>query len=319
LIIMHATILLVPALAAVCLGVAIPNPQVIVTGTNTLSVPDSEPTWTIVIPCYDPTTSCSPRTVTVAARDEQAAASVARREAEPQVIITASRTVIIGPTPTPTTSSKKRPTHTRSAWKRQSLGSPSRSVDTPEPTTSPTSIPWWWWPPPPVTTVTVTITTVVPITTAIRSTSTGDGITRTVTTPLTVPINKRQVLGSPTRTVLVPTTIVSISDIYVTETDTKYVTVPTTVVSISDIYETETDTKYITVSTTKVTTLVTTLVTTQLSTVIDTITKTIISTTTTTYTEEPTTSSSAYRVTSSGDGSSISVPTTLPVPIGRKI
>lgn len=64
---MHTTPLLLPALAAICYGAALP--QSIVTGT-TISVADAgEPTFTFVIPCFPLETGCSPRTVTVEGRD----------------------------------------------------------------------------------------------------------------------------------------------------------------------------------------------------------------------------------------------------------
>lgn len=187
--------------------------QSLVTGT-TISVPVPQETFTFVIPCYPGEKSCSPRTVTLEARDP-----------EPQTLGSVSRSASIPPT-LPTTTSSKSHHH----WEaRQTLvGEPSRSVPiwpystitivttvTVTATAPPSSSSS-----PPLTTIksnvlsspTTPVDLTPPITTA---SSTGSSISRSINTDegssSTYSINTadasgvlsaRQVLGSPTRSVL---------------------------------------------------------------------------------------------------------------------
>lgn len=184
--------------------------------------------------------------------------------------------------------------------KRQVLGSPTRSV---------LVWPTWPWsfPTHPTTIKTVTVTeTVLPPTL-------GGDSSGPPTPTLTVPLDKRQTLGEPTRTVLLPTTLTS--EVYVTTTVTYTEIVPTTVrttvVSESD--------KYLT--TTKVTTATVRYPVTKTITDSETEIDTVTATSTTTYTEiwdVPTTSPVASRSTTTDDGTSRTVPTTLTVPIKER-
>lgn len=129
---MWISIILLPVLAATCLGAAIPKRQEIVSATDLGGRPQD--TYTIVVPCYD-TPECVPQTLTLEARNPV-----------PQQIVTVSRTVIVGPTPPSSTkpsskSTKKStskkptikptsgyPTRTVSIKPRQVLGDPTRTV-----------------------------------------------------------------------------------------------------------------------------------------------------------------------------------------------
>jgi len=217
---MQATILLLPALAVLCYGAALP--QILVSTGSVAPLPEPT-TYTFTIPCAAAAVDCAPRTVvlvggdgddgsrTILPRDSQAthAAGNAR-----QVLGSPTRTVIVSPTPpwsypgwpwwptgVPTVPVEKR--------EPQVLGSPTRTVlVSPTPTPTPTwSFPGWpWWP-----------------------------------TPLpsfTVPLDRRepQVLGSPTRTVLEsPTPEPTVSTVTVTITTTYYPSSASTTEPITSI------------------------------------------------------------------------------------
>lgn len=144
-IMMQITILLLPALALLCYGAALPQ----VIGTP---LPSSRPTtYTFVIPCPPGAQHCAPKTVTLVAGDELETRTVLPGDA--QVIIDESKTTSIPPScPTstyypPTGSSKGNidSDATQTIGARQALGSPSRTtIVTP---TATWGFPGWpWWP-----------------------------------------------------------------------------------------------------------------------------------------------------------------------------
>lgn len=147
-------LILVSTLIAICSAVAIPKPQE--WGNPSTISGRPAPTYTIVVPCFPGIPNCVVQTLTYAgAYNEVAATGLATREAEPQVLGSPSRTVLL-PTPPPyhTTSTKKPITSTKKHYdERQVLGSPSRTVLLP--TTSKKPPPHWptWGPEPTVTVV----------------------------------------------------------------------------------------------------------------------------------------------------------------------
>lgn len=137
--------------------------------------------------------------------------------------------------------------------KRQVLGSPSRSV------------PLWPYPIP--TSVITPYPAPPPKPTSIPypgPSSIESGTSKAPTSTLGYPKDKRQSLGPPTRTVLEPTTIVSISDIYVTKTETltqttlSTVLVPTTEILTTTYVSVSTQSIYKTLVTTDIVTYTTT-------------------------------------------------------------
>ena len=67
---MKATLFVLPALAHICYGAALP--QAIV--TETIAVPEPPAAYTVTIPCYADTGDCVARTVTLYGRDAEGAA-----------------------------------------------------------------------------------------------------------------------------------------------------------------------------------------------------------------------------------------------------
>ena len=206
------TIILLPALAAVCFGAAIPNPQEWGSPT-TLSVRPI-PSYTIVVPCFPGIPDCVPQTLTYPGTNT--AATAVAREAAPQELGSPSRTVLLPtpppvsttkksssstkkpipttkpptPPPVPTTkksSSTKKPVTTtkKTHYIRQELGSPSRTVLLPTYPPPP--------PPKPTTTKKPSVSSKKPTSTSKKSSSS----TRKTH-------YGRQELGSPTRTDLIP-------------------------------------------------------------------------------------------------------------------
>jgi len=172
---MQRPLILLPALAALCYGAALP--QSIVTGTNTLTAPAS--VWTFVIPCDEP--GCIPQTVTLYGRDTDATSAIIVPTNLPNAIGLGS--------PTQTEEFGQGTTETGTILPRdpepQGLGSVTRSET------------YWPWPWPTVTTkteiITVTVTeTDIPTSEPLSST---EVISRSST------FYKRQELGSPTRSV----------------------------------------------------------------------------------------------------------------------
>ena len=223
------TILLIPVLAAVCFGAAIPNPQEWESPTSISGRP--VPTYTIVVPCFPGITDCVPKTLTYVGAE--AVATAVAREAAPQELGSPSRTVLLPtPPPVPTTKkpsfSTKKPTSTskksstskkpststkKTYYKRQELGSPTRTVLLPSDPAPP---------PPPTTTKKPLTSTKKPTSTSKKPSTSTKKPTSTSKKPATStkkPTStskkpststkktyyKRQELGSPTRTVLLPT------------------------------------------------------------------------------------------------------------------
>jgi hypothetical protein len=202
---MQRTIFFMPALAVLCLGVAIPQPQVIVTGTPIGSLPPQE-TFTFVIPCYPGEADCSPRTVIISPEGEVAAASNFKREPDPQVIVSASRTVIIGPPPPPPTSISfpivvtvtktatmtETKTTTEIKTKTETAALTTTVTTTVQPVCSSS-----------ITTSSSSIIAALPPTTSKPSPTSKSKSISEVTGSRTVSIgnDKRQILGTPTRTV----------------------------------------------------------------------------------------------------------------------
>lgn len=226
---MWSAIALLPALAVLCHGAALPQ----VIGSP---IPSAKPsTYTFVIPCPPGSNGCVPRTITMVGGAEIEPMTLLPRE--PQVLGDPTRTVLL-PTslePTSKSHSKTKHSHTTAVSStetssvtsthkhhhttptvdaRQVLGSPTRTV----PVAPTWSFPGWpWWPQGVVTvTVTKTITQIPDTLTTVSIpgpspfSPTNDyytpGVTRTVPA-LSVPLDRRdpQVLGEPTRTVLLPT------------------------------------------------------------------------------------------------------------------
>jgi len=172
---MQRPLILLPALAVLCYGAALP--QSLVTGTDTLTAPAS--LWTFVIPCEE--ADCIPQTVTLYGRDTDATSAAGLP----------SYTIGLG-LPTQTEEFGQGTTQTGTILPRdpkpQSLGSVTRSET------------YWPWPWPTVTTETETITvTVTDIATSEPVTSEPSSSTEVISRSST--FYRRQELGSPTRSV----------------------------------------------------------------------------------------------------------------------
>ncbi|KAH6662771.1 hypothetical protein B0J14DRAFT_283637 [Halenospora varia] len=94
---MRTVLCLLPVLAAVCNGAALPQ-SIGVTGTSRGPAPTA---YTVIIPCPTASKGCKPKTVTVAYPAGGGYPTIVPRDAEPQELGSVSRTVLL-PSPPPT-------------------------------------------------------------------------------------------------------------------------------------------------------------------------------------------------------------------------